>query len=294
MVDLLNGECISLLCCPICKKQLIQHDNSLKCAQNHSFDIAREGYVNLLVSRKKLSATVGDSNEMLQARSRFLDGGHYHPLAIAIAQEAVNQFANYANQNECIHVVDVGCGEGYYISQVQSICESQLPNQHVCFYGVDIAKTAVRMAARRVKNGRFLVSDVNKELPFPDQSVGLLLNIFAPRNAAEFARILARKGLLLVVIPHKTHLQSLREQFGLLSIEADKTQHLINQLGTTFVLHNSSTISIPLRLTETAVSDLIHMTPNARHLTSTQTAAINALDFVETNASCQLLSFRRQ
>ncbi|MCP5095389.1 MAG: methyltransferase domain-containing protein, partial [Chloroflexi bacterium] len=239
----------------------------------------------MLVSRKKLSATVGDSSDMLQARRQFLDGGFYQPLADSIA-ELVAAFAiDYANSKGGVNLLDAGCGEGYYTNQVQNACQNQLLIQPFCFYGADIAKTAVRMAAKRVKNGRFIVSDVNKKLPFPDQSIDVLLNIFAPRNVNEFARLLSPQGMLLVVIPEPHHLQSLRSQFKLLSIEPNKESHIIEQLGASFSLCESTGLTFPMALVGTAVHNLIHMTPSARHLNEVQKTAVATAKPIETEAA---------
>ncbi len=289
------NNCFELLCCPICQNGLKQVGKSLKCERNHSFDMAKEGYVNLLMSRKKLAATVGDDGEMLRARRRFLDGGFYAPLADAIGKIAVSHLSRYANRDKSLNILDVGCGEGYYTEQLQKSFLERLPNQPVCFYGMDIAKTAVKMAAKRVeRNGRFFVADINQQLPLPDRSLHLMLNIFAPRHAQEFARMMVTGGLLLIVIPSQQHLNSIRTQFDLLKIESNKQAHIETQLSACYSLREVSDLSIDLLLDQTILTDLIQMTPNARHLTSRQWNEISAINQIKTQASFHILSFIRK
>lgn len=273
------------LICPLCQAGLAAADAQLRCPGGHTFDISREGYVNLLVQRKKTAVTVGDSAEMLRARRLFLEAGHYEPLVDALKSVVAAQSTAAENQV----IVEAGCGEGYYLRQLGQ--PETVPT--TCYFGVDIAKKGVQMAARRMKHGRFVVADINKQLPFATQSVHLLLNIFAPRHPAEFCRILAPTGRLLVIIPAPSHLQSVRDNFQLLTIEPEKKRKIQRQFVDQLTLAASRTCTFDCVLTGDQLHALIQMTPNARHLTAEQQAAIAAADHFTTTASFEILEFVR-
>ncbi len=287
------NNCFHTLICPICHTPLQQIDHALKCPQNHTFDIAREGYVNLLPSRKKLSATVGDNPEMLQARRRFLEAGHYAKLSDSLNQQVTALAANHLSTSKSAIILDAGCGEGYYLGRVQSHLQAAFPASQLCYLGMDVSKTAVRYAAKKVKNGRFFVSNINTLIPTGDQSVAILLNIFAPRNPAEFARIMAPDSQLLIVIPKSNHLQSIRAQFNLLQIETDKQKNIVNRLSAGFKLFGITSIEDTISLTRQNLTDLLRMTPNAHHLTAIDWAKVQKVDAVTTEIGFDMMQFVR-
>ena len=268
------NDCFELLICPICREPLRQVASVLKCERNHSFDIAKEGYVNLLPSRKKLAATVGDDAKMLQARRRFLDAGHYAALSEAINNQVTTLLQTHFEQGKQPAILDAGCGEGYYLGQLHTHLLAAFPMNNLCLLGMDVSKTAVRYAAKRVKNGRFFVANTNTLIPAGDQTVNVLLNIFAPRNPAEFARVMTKNGHLLIVIPKPTHLQSIRAEFDLLAIETDKKEHVVDRLSGLFQLVRIIGIEDKITLTSHSLTDLLQMTPNAHHLSEAQWHAV--------------------
>lgn len=280
-------SCPPTLICPICRAALAAAERTLRCPSGHSFDLARAGYVNLLTG--KPSRFPGDSKLMLAARRRFLEGGHYAALATAVAHTTLSHLDDYANGAP--HILDAGCGEGYYIGQLAAALGEQRPGRTHCFTGVDLSKEAARMAARRYPFAQFAVADTWRLVPVETGATAVVLNLFAPRNPAEFARVLAPGGLLLVVIPRPGHLQSVRDRFGLLSIETDKREQVIGQMQADFALAKAETLDVALRLNATAVVDLIQMTPSARHVGET---VVGETAVVETVAQVELLSFVRK
>lgn len=117
--------------CPLCHQPLSREKNSYICPQRHQFDMAKEGYVNLLPVQHKRSRDPGDSAEMIQARRAFLDAGHYQPLRDAIVAQLRERLDEKATA-----VLDIGCGEGYYTR----ICRCVARNHHVwpgCLEGSD-------------------------------------------------------------------------------------------------------------------------------------------------------------
>ncbi|HRQ39989.1 MAG TPA: methyltransferase domain-containing protein [Chloroflexota bacterium] len=285
----MDSEWIRPLLCPICAQPLADYRQTWRCPTGHSFDVAREGYVNLRRSHKRLPETVGDAPEMLRARREFLSRGFYEPLSDLINEQVVTAITN----QPVPVVVDAGCGEGYYLGRLAQRLAGQ-GAKGVSLFGLDIAKTAVRMAAKQVGgHGRFLVTDLNGRLPFADQSVQVLLNLFAPRHPVEFARLIRPDGLLLTVIPAPDHLQSLRDRFGLLGIQAEKQAHMATQFAGLFALQPVQTITFPLYLDNHALSCLVQMMPGARHLTPPQQEAIAYASAVETVASFVVLPMIR-
>jgi ubiquinone/menaquinone biosynthesis C-methylase UbiE len=272
---------MNLLTCPICHAQLTQTQTMLKCAHNHSFDIAKEGYVNLL--RK---AQLGDTREMLQARRTFLERGFYQPLSSAI-NELVATYR--PAQQAQYHILDAGCGEGYYLGRLQEA----LGQQHL-YMGIDISKDGVRMAAKRYHEASFVVANLKEPLALADKSIHILLNIFAPRNPDEFARVVAPGGLLIVVIPNNEHLQPLRTMLHLLAIEESKQAHVIEQFSAHFTLSHIQQVCYTLQLARDEIALAVRMTPNYWHMSETTREAMTQLAEVETTVSFTCLAFLRE
>jgi 23S rRNA (guanine745-N1)-methyltransferase len=258
-------------------------ERAFVCGHRHAFDMAREGYVNLLLPGRKRPKIQGDTKVMLQARRRFLEMGYYGPLSRAVNEQVAARLGGQT----AVTIVDVGCGEGWYLGQLQQ----RLADVTGCFFGVDVAKSAVQMAAKRYPAAQFVVADVWQKLPFADASVAVLLYLFAPRRAAEFARVLASDGLLLIVIPQPHHLQQLSEKLGLLDIEAEKQQKVVAQLADSFTLQVIEPVTIEMGLDRTALEDLVQMTPNYRHLTTAVQDRVAALVHEQVTAAFDILTF---
>jgi len=267
--------------------------HALRCANAHSFDVAREGYVNLLLADRRAPKVRGDTREMLQARRRFLERGHYAPLSEALAAEVCAHLAPRAGHGDLLHVVDIGCGEGYHLGQVQRHVEARLGPEAVCFWGMDSAKEAIRLAAKRYPRVRFFVADVKRHMPLAARSVHVLLNVFAPRNPAEFDRVVARDGALLVVIPAPEHLMPLRAELGLLDIESGKHEHVAAQFAGAFRLADERCIGYDLSLGGEELRDLVAMTPSYWHLPPEALAALAGRQNVRVRVALELLLFAR-
>lgn len=258
----------------------------MRCAAGHAFDLAREGYVNLLGQ-----GLPGDSAAMLQARRAFLARGGYAPLASAVAGLLGRHLATWPAAAPA--VLDAGCGEGYYLGGLGS----QLAAQDVAavrLAGMDIAKEAVRLAARAYPAVAWAVADSWGRLPVADDALAGLLDIFAPRNPAEFARVLAPGGLLLVVIPGPAHLAELRAALPLLGIEEDKEARVQAAFAADFTPLALQSLDYPLQLDPAALMELVAMTPSARHLSAEGGAALAALGGLVTTVSFRILSFVRK
>lgn len=181
--------------CPLCKKPLVLHNKSYRCESNHSFDQAKEGYVNLLPVQHKHSKDPGDNKAMVNARREFLDKGFYQPLAQQL-QMLYQQYGDITKP-----VFDAGCGEGYYTQHYVQ------PMNNV--YGIDIAKNAVKNAAKKYKDCQFSVGTLS-QLPFNNGYFSWINSIYAPILEQEFTRVLADNGYLVTVTPAKNHLIELK------------------------------------------------------------------------------------
>lgn len=185
---------VSVLC-PHCGAVLSCGAAQWKCENGHSFDVARQGYVNLLPVFQKHSKRPGDSLLQVAARREFLDGGAYLPVAETLCALAAEETPKTA--------LDVGCGEGYYLTKLQEA----LPGLEG--WGIDISKDAVRYAAVRNREAKFLTATAS-HLPFPDGSFDLLTSMFALTLPEEFARVLRPGGRFLQVTAGAEHLLGLK------------------------------------------------------------------------------------
>lgn len=181
--------------CPLCQQPLALIDQSYRCEKNHCFDQAKEGYVNLLPVQYKHSKDPGDNKNMVKARRSFLDQGFYQPL--------IDTVTSLQNKHGGVkdNILDAGCGEGFYTAQHK--------NNSNNVYGIDIAKAAVKIAAKRHKDCFFSVGTLSS-LPFEDDFFQWIFSIYAPILETEFTRVLASKGYLLTVTPADNHLFELK------------------------------------------------------------------------------------
>lgn len=187
--------------CPNCKMQLNKVDNIYVCKSNHCFDIAKEGYVNLLLASNKKSKDPGDNEIMIKAREEFLSAGYFDNLANELAK-----LINSLNL-ENIKILDAGCGTGYYLRKIIQCLHN---NNNIAFNGIDISKHAIKIASKKDGAGTYAVASIF-DLPFEQNSFNVILNIFAPKPQNEFERVLETNGYILEVIPASNHLKEIRE-----------------------------------------------------------------------------------
>src|SRR5215510_14094118 len=177
--------------CPVCRLPLFAAANAYHCRRGHSFDVARSGYVNLLLGHRRRSASPGDSPEMVRSRRLILEEGHYAPLERLIGGLAVRHLV--ATPVMPARLLDTGCGEGYFTDALSRHLGSHVAVEAA---GIDVSRFAVDMAARRYRQIRFAVASV-RDLPVITGAADIVVSIFAPRNDPEFARVLKRSGRLL-------------------------------------------------------------------------------------------------
>lgn len=247
-------EVVALLACPHCGESLTVASNSaLRCSAGHAFDVAREGYVSLLAGNALTSSA--DTPDMIAARESFLSAGHYAPVRDAVAQLLERTLAEATPGA----ILEVGAGTGYYLAGVLDV-QSQRRG-----LALDTSKPALRRAARIHERAGAVACDVWGTIPVQDATVAAVLDIFAPRNITEIARVLAPGGVLVVVTPRSGHLGELVEPLGFLSVDDRKADRLEEQLAGRFVPAESMVVEQVLVLSHAAVGDLAGMGPSAHH-----------------------------
>lgn len=189
--------------CPICNAKMTLDagtNKTLFCEgeKKHSYDISSSGYINL-ASPKQCGG--GDTKGAVRARSAFLDGGYYAPIADMLLE----LLSEYIPTDST--VIDAGCGEGYYTSQIA--------RKQYFTVGFDISKYAVEAGAKRSKregidNVLFSVASVYT-MPIFDESADAVVNIFAPCVDEEYSRVLKNNGILIVVQAGTKHLLGLKQ-----------------------------------------------------------------------------------
>jgi len=247
---------LSALACPHCQAALVEVPGALRCANGHAFDVARSGYVNLLAAQA--NASTHDTAEMVAARHRFLGSGVFEPIASALVGVAIDAAAEV--RDEPAVVVEVGAGTGYYLAHVLDALPKAVG------LALDVSKYAARRAARSHPRVGAAVCDVWSGLPIAEGSVALVLDVFAPRNAAEAARVLRPNGRLIVVTPTPAHLAELVAPLGLLSVDAAKEQRTAVKLASCFERLRTERVEAVCELSLAQVLDVVMMGPSSRHL----------------------------
>lgn len=253
-------EVVDLLTCPVCGAGFALAGPALRCASGHSFDVAKQGYVNLMPGGARPGTA--DTAEMVADRAAFLGAGHYGPLASAVSDLA----AKAAGDRPV--VLDAGAGTGYYLAAVLSRLGSGAVG-----LALDVSARALRRAARAAPGIGAVAWDTWQPFPVRPGTVSLVLNIFAPRNGPEFRRVLRPDGTLLVVTPARGHLAELATAAGLISVDEHKDERLAATLGPYFTATGRQDLLVPLRLTPAEAASLAGMGPAAHHADPAATRA---------------------
>ncbi len=247
--------------CPNCFSPLsATADLVIGCENGHRFDVARQGTVTLLPPRAP--RTVGDDHKMLTARAALLDSALYVPIADAIADLAQRNLASLpAGGPLGPRLVDFGCGTGYYASRVAERVSA------AAVLVADRSPVAVRVAVRAVPGATGVVLDIWRPLPLRDDSADLALNVFAPRNPEEYARVVRPGGTLVVVVPRENHLAELRRDGSVLTVPADKERLVTESLGAAgFDLAETAHVEYSASISDDQRAHLVAMGPSAHHV----------------------------
>ena len=263
------------LVCPICGLSLVKQDRSYVCENRHSFDIARQGYVNLLTVQQKHSLAPGDTREQVLSRRSFLEEGYYAPIAQALVDAARRHGASG-------EVLDVGCGEGYYSTRLAHALDLPLT-------GLDISKEAVRCAAAKYKDANWLCATA-AHIPVADASAGVITSLFALTLPEEYRRVLAPGGLYLQVLAAQDHLLGLK---GIIYDQLNfKEKQTVPELPG-FTLLESVPIRFEFSVEGEQVRNLFSMTPHVFRIGKAGAERLQKTEALTDTASCVLNVYRR-
>lgn len=262
------------LLCPVCSLPLNREGRTCRCAGNHSFDIARQGYVHLLPVQHKHSKHPGDTREQVLSRRSFLESGAYLPIVEAVTEAAKRHFSGG-------ELLDVGCGEGYYAVRVAEALNAPLT-------GLDISKEAVRCAAAQYKGHSWICGTASR-LPVPDGSVGLLMSMFALTVPEEFHRVLSGKGIYLQVLAAQDHLMGLKKIIypEILLKEKDSVPTLPG-----FELLESVPVRFSFAAEGEQIGNLLSMTPHFWRISAEGAKRLAETARLEDEASCVVNVYR--
>ncbi len=260
--------------CPVCGAQLERREGFYRCEANHCFDIARQGYLNLLPVQQKHSKNPGDTREQILARRAFLQAGFYAPIAKALCGLA----EQYAPAGP---ILDVGCGEGYYSVQVEKVLRQPL-------IGLDISREAVRCAAGTYKGPAWICATAS-HLPVEERTIGTVMSLFALTVPEEFHRVLRPEGLFLQVLAQEDHL------LGLKSIIYPQLLHKPKQIIPAvpgFQLLESRPVRFSFTVEGQQVQNLLMMTPHAYRIGPEGAQRLLQTQALTDVASCRINCYR--
>lgn len=226
--------------CPVCNQALSRNMNMFMCQDNHQFDVNKRGVVNLLMSQKQSTKQHGDDKKMVDARTEFLNEGHYH----ALVETLINNINGIKG-----NALDIGCGEGYYTQALQKA------NPDLNIVGIDISKDALNRASRQQQSIQYVVAS-NYHLPILDASVDVAWSLFAPFSDEEVNRVLKLKGIFIHVYPLENHLLELKEALYE-TVYLNKIPDTIENL----TLLETQKVHRILDLSWESLQNLVNMTP---------------------------------
>lgn len=263
------------LVCPVCGAALMKQERSYVCENRHGFDVARQGYVNLLTVQQKHSLAPGDTREQVLSRRSFLEEGHYAPIAQALVEAARKHGASG-------EILDVGCGEGYYSTRLSETLGLPLT-------GLDISKEAVRCAAAKYKNALWLCATA-AHIPVADGSAGLVTSLFALTLPEEYRRVITPGGLYFQVLAAQDHLLGLK---GIIYDQLNfKEKQTVPELPG-FTLLESVPIRFSFHVEGEQVKNLFSMTPHVFRIGKAGAERLQQTAALTDTASCVLNVYRR-
>ncbi|MDP8106505.1 MULTISPECIES: putative RNA methyltransferase [Pasteurellaceae] len=272
-----------MLICPHCKTELNLSEKSYRCENNHCFDQGKAGDLNLLLVNQKRSKSPGDSREMVNERHSFLESGAYSPIAELLAKTVMK-----LTQGQPKVIADAGCGEGYYLRQVQRLCFPSLDyfyDNGGQFIGWDISKFAVQKAAKSAKFPAKWLTASNAHIPLANNSVDILVSAFGFEVAEEFARVLKPNGYIVTLDAGEKHLLSLRKVIYPM-IKPFREKPLLNE--SLFRCIKKDYTSYYTLLNKTQLSQLMIMTPHLYRATYEGKVAVQQLNELEIDVDVQL------
>lgn len=284
---------MSPLICPVCASPLalLSNGKSYACGNNHLFDRARQGYTNLLLNQHKKSRLPGDTSEMVEARTAFLNAGYYQAIVdgiIALLQPHMAQL----DSNQALNYTDIACGEGYYTCALEQSFTQSFPENRCVSTGIDISTPAIKAACRRNKNITWLVANATA-LPIETGSQQLASYLFCRVDYQEAARILAPGGMLVIAETGTEHLLELRKAIykhlkaDTVASDTCQKSDSLELLDTLHVLKSLSVKSGEMLM------NLLKMTPHYWRSSSEARTSLATLDALDLTLDIKLTLFRK-
>ena len=266
--------------CPVCGETLLLRENIYICQNNHSFDRAKSGYVNLLRSQVSSKKRHGDDKLMIRARTAFLEKGYYQPLLDGILAECDKL------TTKAVHLCDIGCGEGWYTDHIFRHLREQ--GKVVQMEGIDISKDALSVCAKRNPYIAAAVASISA-LPIRTGSVDMLFNLFAPFDTTEFSRVLKKGGIWLKAIPLEKHLFGLKSAIYERPYENEVSIEEYND----FELISRQDIKGNIHLVGENIQNLFCMTPYYYKTGKEDQARLAKLDELTTEIEFAVLCYKK-
>lgn len=281
----------TLLSCPVCKERLYKNSDakSYKCNNNHTYDIAKEGYVNLLISNQKRSKNPGDSKEMVLARMDFLNRGYYKPISDKISELIIEHLK--AHNITKADILDLGCGEGYYLINLKNdIDNSGIESE---FYGMDVSKEAVRYASKSNKNEKNCIWAVgnNFHIPVEDKSMDCILSVFSPIDIHECNRVLKDNGIFVRVLPRTDHLIQLRNVIYS-EVNLNNKVYTADEEENEYV--KEANVTFDMNLNQEEIVSLLKMTPHYWKSTPENKQKLESYDSMDITVEMRIGVFEKK
>lgn len=278
----------SLFQCPVCSKPLYRGQKQYYCRKKHQFDIARKGYVNLLLPHHTGAGVPGDDREMIRSRRDFLNKGFYENFSDRLNEIILSDASGVEKSG--FNLLDAGCGEGYYIWRLNETVVASGGWAGVNLYGIDVSKPAIHYASGRERSIYFAVASTYHP-PILCGCMDYILCIFAPKDENQFKRILKPGGKLIIAAPGQRHLFSLKKElYG--------NPELIGTRGTAgagFKLINKVNVVYQIHLKDSVdMVNLLTMTPYRRHVDSETVARIGKKDELTTEVDINIMVYQNE
>lgn len=274
---------MSILICPKCEQPLTQAGNQWQCPDRHSYDIARQGYTNLLLVNQKNSKNPGDDADMVRSRTLFLDAGFYQPIS-----DALNNFITPSG-----YILDIGCGEGYYTERLAQYMANHLSNSQSEVIGLDISREAVKVACRRSKDIRWLVASGARP-PVAPKSIETIITLFTPLMPAGLEHALRGNGEVITAYTGERHLYELRAQiYDEVRMDVYSPIPAMQKAGFECVEETRVNFRIQPN-TNDMLQALLAMTPHRWKVSPEKAAQFSTLNSLDMEVDVVLHKFRRQ
>lgn len=262
--------------CPVCGEELLKKDNVCVCENRHSFDIARSGYVNLLMSSQRAKQH-GDDKAMISARADFLNRGFYDPLS----EKICGILKEYCGKSA--RVLDAGCGECKYTADIYDALGCDV-------IGIDISKRALSAAHRRARPLHLAVAST-AEMPIASGSIDAVVNVFAPFAGAEFSRVLKKDGIVVRVYPLARHLWELKT----LVYEKAYENPVCDMNEPALELYETHEVCFKMKLESNEdIKSLFAMTPYYYRTASRDMAKLESVDFLVCSAEFGIAVYKKK